>query len=410
MAKSIINVVEGGSSELPYVADSAEIYAEDGESFSVKTNGVKRARITKKGVEIVPTGSVTLPALKVGSPFSGLYSTASSLYCTVQKQLVASLTSTGFRSVLGGFLSPYSIGFSTPRLSFAADPTTGITSTGVDSLSGVISGTEVFRVSSADSRAITHLVPVSLLPGTAGSPSLCYSSDTDTGIYAGSSTTWSASTGGVERLRFSRTQIDYFVQMRSPAGTLANLGCSFDNDRDTGFLRNSSTSISLVAGGVVALTLTSSGATHPNGIRLGAGTDTLSTYVVGTTSPTLSSTGFTFVSPSATVNTVQIGRIVMINATLSWTGITPSTSGTVTLSNALPVAPLNVVQTTFLRSNNTPGVAAVNTNFAFFRSSGTSLILYKQDPLSAGSPTSNSFVGGDFNVGTLYFTLTYTAA
>ena len=75
---------------------------------------------------------------------------------------------------------------------------------------------------------------VRLLDGTAGSPALSFTNDTNTGIYRSTTDTIDISTAGVSRLSISSAGIISTVSFRAPSGSSSAVSYSFSSSANTG--------------------------------------------------------------------------------------------------------------------------------------------------------------------------------
>jgi hypothetical protein len=85
--------------------------------------------------------------------------------------------------------------------------------------------------------------------GTAASPSIAFTSDTDTGIFRQGADALGISAGGAERLRVLSTAVRALVALRLTDGTVAEPAATFESDPDTGLRRAGADQIGFVAGG-----------------------------------------------------------------------------------------------------------------------------------------------------------------
>jgi hypothetical protein len=91
-----------------------------------------------------------------------------------------------------------------PSITFSADTNTGIFSPGADQVAVATNGTQRLTVSTA---ATTSTLPIVHPPGTAGAPSITFTGDLNTGFWSPSTNTLAWSTSGVERARITSTNL-----------------------------------------------------------------------------------------------------------------------------------------------------------------------------------------------------------
>jgi len=90
----------------------------------------------------------------------------------------------------------------TPSLKFAGDANTGIYSPGADQVAVATNGVQRLTV---DTAATTSTLPVALPLGAVATPSITFTGDLNTGFWSPTADTLAASTAGSERLRITST-------------------------------------------------------------------------------------------------------------------------------------------------------------------------------------------------------------
>ncbi|QDP62391.1 MAG: putative ribonuclease III [Prokaryotic dsDNA virus sp.] len=101
-------------------------------------------------------------------------------------------------------------------------------------------------------------VPLLSSNGTVSLPSHSFVSDPDTGMYRVASNVLGFATGGVQRLLCSSTAMQVNTPIFNTDGTAASPSLTFTNDTDTGAYRVGANSYGIATGGVNALTIDSS--------------------------------------------------------------------------------------------------------------------------------------------------------
>ncbi len=96
--------------------------------------------------------------------------------------------------------------------------------------------------------------------GLVGTPSLTFSSDTNTGLYAVAADQIGVTTGGTLRLTIGSTLIST-AQIQAPTGSTGTTSYAFASDPNTGMFSSAADTINFSAGGVDALQITASAIT-----------------------------------------------------------------------------------------------------------------------------------------------------
>lgn len=126
-----------------------------------------------------------------------------------------------------------------PAYSFAADPNTGVYSPGADQLALTTGGVERLTVSTTQ---VTATLPLRGQDGTAAAPALSASADTNTGVYFPAADTVGIATGGTERFRIDAN------------GDIINNGVFYYNSRTiTASITLSATSNAMSVGPVIVV-------------------------------------------------------------------------------------------------------------------------------------------------------------
>ena len=118
-------------------------------------------------------------------------------------------TSTQYAPPTGGTASAVSAGAGTaasPSISFSGDTNTGFYSSGADQIGVSAGGSQIINISSTNlSSTTTGGGNISIANGTAAAPTFSFTGDTDTGWYRPAADTLAAATGGTERVRINST-------------------------------------------------------------------------------------------------------------------------------------------------------------------------------------------------------------
>lgn len=153
---------------------------------------------------------------------------------------------------------------SAPAYSFSDDTNTGIYRIGADNIGFTTAGT--LRVD-VDSTAITSTVPIHAPDGSASSPSLSFSGDTNTGMYRIGADNIGVATAGTLRVDVSSTAITSTIPLHAPDGSASAPSLSFSGDTNTGIFSDTADELGFTTAGTERMTIKSDG-------KIGIGTDT----------------------------------------------------------------------------------------------------------------------------------------
>lgn len=128
-----------------------------------------------------------------------------------------------------------------PSISFASDPDTGVFRNGANDIRIATNGAQRLAI---DASAIATYNPVQLVDGSAAAPALTFNSDLDTGLYRSGANTIDFATAGTKALEIADNQRVLFVD-----GDVGNPSITFMSDADTGFFRLGSNAIGISLGG-----------------------------------------------------------------------------------------------------------------------------------------------------------------
>lgn len=137
-----------------------------------------------------------------------------------------------------------------PAFSFASDPDTGLYRQGANAISIATSGAERIRFT-ADAVAILPQGPIGLTAGLEATPSLVFTGDADTGMFAPAANQIGFSTSAVERFRLTAgaVSIQALGVLGVSDGTVSAPGFTFTSDSDTGIYRQGTNALSITTSG-----------------------------------------------------------------------------------------------------------------------------------------------------------------
>ena len=133
----------------------------------------------------------------------------------------------------------------------------------------VTSGTARLTVSSS---AITASEPLTLLAGSAASPSILFSGSTQTGLEAATANQLALVASGTAQLTVSSSGITANQAVTVPAGTAAAPSINFSGSTTTGLEAATANQLALVASGAAQMTVSNSAITANQAITVPAGT------------------------------------------------------------------------------------------------------------------------------------------
>ena len=125
-----------------------------------------------------------------------------------------------------------------PALRFNTWPNSGIYYAG-RTMTIVIGQAPVIQMG-FDSGQIFNFLPTVIPVGNAGTPSLTFSGDADTGLYRQNANQIGLTTGGINRLSLSATGMQYSVNSYAPTGMTGSPSMSFSNDLTSGLYYDTS--------------------------------------------------------------------------------------------------------------------------------------------------------------------------
>lgn len=219
------------------------IWASGADVVDVATGGTNRLSLSTTTFSIslpvlASAGSVSDPSYSFsGDPNTGIYSNAGdSVRFTAGGVDVAQISSGGAYFLDGTAAAP--------SISFLTDTNTGVYSASADTIGFTTAGTRRGYWNSTELRVESSRVSVN--DGSAGTPSVAFGNDTDTGLFiefGGMSVT----VGGTRALLWDSNRA-----MRATDGNLTTPSYSFFDDADTGIFRSAANTCAVSHGGVAA--------------------------------------------------------------------------------------------------------------------------------------------------------------
>lgn len=185
-----------------------------------------------------------------------------------------------------------------PSMTFVNDLNTGIYREAADDLRLVAGGVQVYSLTPT---LITAFRQISITNGSAGNPSITFTSDANTGIYSVGADEIGVSAGGSLVASFVNTGSVVVTRFGDGSATVPSQ--SFFNDTNTGFFRDTADQIGIALGGVTA------------------GQIAQGSFTAGVTGLTT--------SPTATATWQRIGKMVFLSVP-QISGTSNSTSFTLT--------------------------------------------------------------------------------
>jgi hypothetical protein len=233
-----------------------------------------------------PLGSASLPTYSYnGDGNTGMFSpSADSIGFSTNGVLRVTIDNSGL-TVNSGVLTS-TIQFAdgsaaAPSITFTSDTDTGMFRQGANTIGWSTNGSQGLSFSTGSQFTLLNATPLRVGDGSAGTPSISFDSDQDTGIYRAGSNQLNFSTGGV--LRFGITTGDFnfstesnlnALNCRLEDGSAASPSFTFTNDTNTGMFRQGADVIGWACNGAQHLALTT-GQLSPGGtdgtMNLGSG-------------------------------------------------------------------------------------------------------------------------------------------
>lgn len=143
-----------------------------------------------------------------------------------------------------------------PGLQFSSDTDTGLRLVGVGDMALVVGGSNRMRI---DTSVIQPLVPIRGSDGSAVLPAYSFNSDGDTGVFLNGTNNIGISTGGVARLTMGGIDVVLTLPIRVPDGSSSSPSFSFSGDTDSGMFRIGSGDIGITCNATQSINFTSTG-------------------------------------------------------------------------------------------------------------------------------------------------------
>lgn len=221
------------------------------DAVGITSLGVLRAYIntnalTMQGIKILNTaGTAALPSYSFElDPNTGIYSNTADTLGFSAGGAAATLTSNGFDLVNGTA--------ALPAYSFTSDPNSGLYRVGADNIGISTNGTLRFNVSTA---SVTSTLPFLAPNGTAGAPSIAFSTTTDLGLYRLAADAVGFSSGGTLSFYYNATSVTSQIPFYGENGTAGAPSYAFELDTDTGMYRSAADTLGFSAGGTLRATI-----------------------------------------------------------------------------------------------------------------------------------------------------------
>lgn len=218
--------VPNGTAAAPSVVSSADtntgIYFSGSDAVVIAAGGTAQATFSTTAVTLVPallvgtTGTVSAPIVSPSNDTNtGIYfSAADTVDVSAGGANVASFGTTAITAnkaviALAGSAS-------TPSVTFSGDTNTGIYSSGADGLGIAAGGTNIVTVTTT---GVTAAQPVVLPAGSNSAPSLTFAGDTNLGIYRSDTDELSVTAGGTQIVEVNSSGLNVTSGALSVAGT-----------------------------------------------------------------------------------------------------------------------------------------------------------------------------------------------
>lgn len=228
---------------------SAAVSAAGGGSVTSVNASGGTTGLSFTGGPVTTSGTLTLTGtLAVANGGSGVTTSTG----TGNNVLSASPTFTGVVGFAAGSAAA-------PSIMFSADTDSGIYSLGANQIGFSVGGAYAAGIDSTglSSPVLTVTTAFRAANGSAATPSISLSGDTDTGLFSIGANQLGIATGGTQRLAISTTAITSTLPVLVPNGTAGAPSIAFSSDTDTGFFLDSGF-VKLAVGGVQAITFNSS--------------------------------------------------------------------------------------------------------------------------------------------------------
>ncbi len=136
----------------------------------------------------------------------------------------------------------------TPTITFTSDTDTGLSNPVSNNIAFIANGSQV-AIMAEDRLTMSSGSIIQNTQGLAGTPSYTFGADTNTGMYHHASDTVGFTTGGTSRLQVASTAITPLVAIRNIDGTSAAPAYSFTSDTNSGIYSPAADEMGMVVGG-----------------------------------------------------------------------------------------------------------------------------------------------------------------
>lgn len=261
-----------GSAGTPSISNNGDtntgIFFSEADAVNISTGGTERFEIDGTSCNItvpvlLPNGSATAPTHGFsGDADTGAYLVSTGTYGVTTagtKRLQINSSSALFDVKIEAPAGTAAL----PSITNTSNSDTGIWFSAADHLNISTGGTERLEI---DNTTATWTIPVEFTAGTAGSPSLIASGDTDTGIFFSAADTLNISTGGTERFEIDSTQATFTVPVDTTVltvedGSATSPSIRNDGDPNTGIFFSAADTVNISTGGTERFEIDSTQAT-----------------------------------------------------------------------------------------------------------------------------------------------------
>ena len=380
----------------------------DATYLTFQCQGSDVLKVRDGGVDIPAVGSRAFPALSFQSSTTGLYNESGACAVSVAGRKRARVTEDATYIEEGQLLAPQNASLSTPAFSFTNDTNSGLTSTTNGQCSVVAGGYEVLRCTSSECKVHTDARIQCTDAGTTSSAAVSFGTDANTGIYYPTDLSQSLIAGGSE-VRCVYENVTSDVPLQIPDGTVSAPSLCFSSDTNTGLYTVGNDDLAVACGGANSARFRSTNAYFPLGMRIGSSSTTILHFRRGATTPTMTLAGSAFTGENHLISHTRIGRLIILQARLRWTAAPSAASGQWVVNNILPLGPETFPATPFVTNHQG---ASVTDNRVFFSATAGSLHL-TAGRVSATGVYSTTFSTAEFGNASLQgvcFTFIYTTS
>ncbi len=150
-----------------------------------------------------------------------------------------------------------------PSIAFVGDTDTGLYQVGSDNVGISTGGTKRFDVTTTE---VTSTLPLVVPAASAGTPSLGYMWDRNTGVYSTGGDVVALSCGGTQTASLSTSALEYTSPLTIPVGSVGAPAMNFAGDPDTGTYSPNPNEIAIGTAGAVRMTISDTSISIPDRI------------------------------------------------------------------------------------------------------------------------------------------------